>query len=546
MKHTRRRQGRGSFDLIEEAVHLLRTAPAATLAVYYLGSMPFILGLLFFWADMSRNPFANGHLADASLVISLLFFWMKFWQAIFSRRIRAQLAAQPPPQLNLRRGIGILLAQMILQPLGFFFLPLSAVPLLPFPWVYAFYQNVTALSDGEEGMMNLFKKSCREAGLWPRQNIVALLILMAFGFYVFLNWATVCLTLPGLFKMLFGIESDFTKSPFSMLNSTFFAAMFGLTYLSVDPIFKTFYVLRCFYGASLQSGEDLKAELKQYVISPRAVAAMLIFSACFFSAPAMADTGSGSPQTPPQVSTPDLDRAINQTIHERKYTWRMPREKIQETDENQSAIGRFFEKMGEMLRKWVRAVLEWINDVLKKLFGNRHPKSYDNSTGTGWITAVHLLFWTLVAVVACALAIFLYRVFKNRQKSRSAVVTEAMVPLPDIADENVGSDQLPEEGWTKLARELLASGEFRLAMRAFYLASLSHLASRNLISIARFKSNRDYERELRRRGHSFPGLLSIFGQNISVFEGVWYGRHEVNSDSVNQFALNVERIRAGR
>jgi hypothetical protein len=544
MKHTRRRLGRGAFDLIEEAIHLLRTAPAATLAVYYLGAMPFVLGFLFFWADMSRNPFASGHLADGSLVMTFLFFWMKFWQATFSRRIRAQMAAQPPPHLNVRRGMRILLAQMILQPLGFFFIPLSALPLLPFAWVYAFYQNVTALSEGEEGMMNLFKKSYRQAMLWPRQNIVALLIMIAFGFYIFLNWVTVCLTSPGLFKMLFGIESNFTKSPMTMLNSTFFAAMFGLTYLCVDPIVKTFYALRCFYGESLQSGEDLKAGLKQLVILPKAIAVILIFSACFFSLPAMADSGANS-KTPPQVSTSDLDHAINQTIHERKYTWRMPREKVQETNENEGVIARFSDNIGEMLRKWVRAVADWINEILKKLFGNRHYKSYDNSSGDGWIMGVHLLLWCLVAVVVCALAIFLYHVLMNRQKSRSAVVTEAILPLPDIADENVGADHLPEEGWTKLARELLARSEFRLAMRAFYLASLSHLATRNLISIARFKSNRDYERELSRRGHSFPELLSIFGQNISAFEAVWYGMHDVNSDSVSQFALNVERIKAG-
>ena len=39
--------------------------------------------------------------------------------------------------------------------------------------------------------------------------------------------------------------------------------MFSLTYLCVDPILKAAYALRCFYGRSLQSGEDLKAELKQ-------------------------------------------------------------------------------------------------------------------------------------------------------------------------------------------------------------------------------------------------------------------------------------------
>src|SRR5579862_1992055 len=93
------RQGRGGFDLVEQATHLLRAAPAATLAVYYLGAIPFVLGLLFFWADMSRNPFADQHLADASLAISLLFLWMKFWQVVFARRVRAQVAAAAPPAL---------------------------------------------------------------------------------------------------------------------------------------------------------------------------------------------------------------------------------------------------------------------------------------------------------------------------------------------------------------------------------------------------------------------------------------------------------------
>ena len=80
-------------------------------------------------------------------------------------------------------------------------------------------------------------------------------------------------------------------------------------------------------------------------------------------------------------------------------------------------------------------------------------------------------------------------------------------------------------------------------MRAFYLASLAHLAERNLISIARFKSNHDYERELRRRAHSFPDLLATFGDNLTLFERIWYGLHDVNGETVNHFAANVERIK---
>ena len=87
MKRAQRRQlGRGAFDIVEEATHLLRTAPIATLAVYYLGAIPFVLGLLFFWADMSRSPLAPQHISGASFGLALLFFWMKFCQTLFARR----------------------------------------------------------------------------------------------------------------------------------------------------------------------------------------------------------------------------------------------------------------------------------------------------------------------------------------------------------------------------------------------------------------------------------------------------------------------------
>jgi hypothetical protein len=125
------------------------------------------------------------------------------------------------------------------------------------------------------------------------------------------------------------------------------------------------------------------------------------------------------------------------------------------------------------------------------------------------------------------------------------VTTEAIQPTADVANENIGAEQLPEDGWTRLAHELLARGELRLALRAFYLGSLAHLAGRNLITLARFKSNRDYERELRRRAHAFAELLPLFGENVSVFDRTWYGRHDVDGELVTRFAANVERIRTG-
>src|SRR5204862_2137983 len=63
----KRRSDKSAFELIEEAVHLLRQSPSGVLATYYLGALPFVLALLFFWADMSRDAFAPRMLVGGAL-----------------------------------------------------------------------------------------------------------------------------------------------------------------------------------------------------------------------------------------------------------------------------------------------------------------------------------------------------------------------------------------------------------------------------------------------------------------------------------------------
>jgi len=158
---------------------------------------------------------------------------------------------------------------------------------------------------------------------------------------------------------------------------------------------------------------------------------------------------------------------------------------------------------------------------------------------------LRLVMYLLIAVVALALGVFLFQAWNRRFRRPDAVVSEPIQSVPDLTDENVGADQLPEDAWIKLARELWERGELRQALRAFYLASLAHLAWRNLITLAKFKSNHDYAVELGRRGHSFPELLALFGENVSVFDRIWYGLHDLDSDLLTRFAANVERIKTG-
>ena len=204
-------QAKGALELIEEAIHLLRAAPAAALASYYAGTLPFVLGLLYFWADMSRSAFAAQHLAGSALGLALLFVWMKCWQAIFVRRIRAGFGGLPP--MTAGRCGRLCIAQIALQPTGLFLIPLSLVPIFPFGWAYGFYQNVTVLADGEpEPLRRLMARASRQAALWYKQNFSLLAIFAGFGLFVFLNWTTVGFVLPALVKILFGLESMFTRA----------------------------------------------------------------------------------------------------------------------------------------------------------------------------------------------------------------------------------------------------------------------------------------------------------------------------------------------
>lgn len=543
----RRRNGPGALEIIETAVHLLRVAPAGTLATYYVGALPFVLGLLFFWADMSRNPFAPQHAVVVSLGLAGLFLWLKFWQAVFAQKLRAQLSGESLPPLTPARAGRIFFTQTAVQPTALFVLPLALIPALPFAWLYAFYQTLTVHADSDAPTLRAnLSQAWRLTVLWPAQNHVILAVLWLFGMFVCLNLGVAGVMLPALLKMLFGVETVFTRSGLAMVNSTYLTALVGLTFLCVDPILKATYVLRVFHGESLQSGEDLRAALKPFQPAAGRLAAGLgLFLILIGVNPAGAQTDVPAPPPAQSVSPQELDRAIDEVIHQRKYTWRLPREQLEEdaSSAEPGVIAKFFRSIGKMFRDAARQTAEFIERVLRKLFGS--PQAAPGSGGYGWIMTKQMLLYGLLALVVSAIALLLIRFWRRRGRAGDVIVGGAVQPVPDLTDENVAADQLPEDGWTTLARELLGRDELRLALRAFYLASLAHLASRNLISLARFKSNRDYERELQRRAHAFPTLPTLFGDNVLAFDRVWYGRHEVTGELVTQFATNVERIKAG-
>ena len=249
----------GALDILEESVHLIRRAPMRLLLQYYLGTFPFVVGFLYFWADMSRGPFAHRHISEAALGVSLLYIWMKTWQSVYCSNLYSRLTAQQEQNFSVKRVLRIVITQMILQPYSLFLFPISIFVILTF----AFFQNVLVIGDGSDlNLRRVIQTSWKQAYLWFPQNVRIVLILQVFAVIIFVNVGVLLLSIPQLIKMLFGIETIFTLSGFHALNTTFLSVVAAITYLIIDPLVATLYTLRCFYGESIGSGADLIAELK--------------------------------------------------------------------------------------------------------------------------------------------------------------------------------------------------------------------------------------------------------------------------------------------
>jgi len=142
------------------------------------------------------------------------------------------------------------------------------------------------------------------------------------------------------------------------------------------------------------------------------------------------------------------------------------------------------------------------------------------------------------------MAFIFIRIWQRRRVKPVETISTSAVPVPDLTDEKVKADDLSTNRWLSLATELADKGELRLAMRALYLATLAHLADHEMITIQSYKSNREYERELKRRAHEHGELISIFSNSLNVFEGAWYGMYQIARSEFDSFSLNQKRILA--
>ena len=370
------RTDRTALILIEEAIQLLRAAPATVYALYCAGTIPFMLALFSFCAEMSYSRNARSNCAVSALAVAVTYCWMKGLQAFCCRELVRVYTGNVERWWKPGRMLAIWARQIAFQPLGLFIQPLAWLLVFPVTYVSVFFQNLSVLGGADR---NDVRKSWEFARLRPKQSYAVYGLLTLLALIVFVDVYAVVFSIPFLFKLLFGIESFLTQNYTWAFSPVLLLAIAAVAYFLLDLLTKAIEVIRCCDGESLTTGRDLLRRLQQSkrsvpalpLLAASALPLSLLCAALLTLVPLSAS--GGSPETSGSQNEPRnqpltrqaLDRQIEGVLQNPEFSWR------EKADSNGASPTRKRESLFDRWMASVRSMLvsfgSWLSRVLQSL-----------------------------------------------------------------------------------------------------------------------------------------------------------------------------------
>ncbi|HXB72472.1 MAG TPA: DUF4129 domain-containing protein [Candidatus Acidoferrales bacterium] len=532
----------------DDAVRLLRQAPLATLLCHWVGAAPLALALLLFRNQVTRPRVPASTVAESACVLAVLLLWMNCWRSVFAGRLRRQLSGAADSPWTPHRLYRLITAQAWFGATKLYVLPLSGLILFTAADTVAFYRIAAVLADrGELDPWQLRSRSRQIAASSKRENWTVLPILLFLQLLVAINFTLVLAALPQLFRIVTGIETDFSRSGMNFVTNPLFPFLvLAVSWLALDPFVQAVYCVGCFRAESAETGEDVRAGLRRIRSQSRAshsrdlsldrkgavaLAAALLF---LIALPVRAAVSGGAAVSPQQ-----LDQAIKQTVQAHEYDWRLPGDRaasskneswiVDATDRAMASL----QRGGRSLRKALGGFFKWL---LRQFGGAPEP-----AAGAAPVTALHLSIYLLIGLLMAA-GLWLAWQKRRAHRAKAAPDRAPAVAVP-LDKEDLTPDRLPEEQWLEMAARCLNEQNFRLALRAFYLANLAWLGRTQWVTIHAGKTNREYELELSRKARTFPEARGLFAANMIAFERAWYGLHAVAAEDVDAFRGRVQHMK---
>ncbi len=138
------------------------------------------------------------------------------------------------------------------------------------------------------------------------------------------------------------------------------------------------------------------------------------------------------------------------------------------------------------------------------------------------------IFWYMFGLIA--LGVLLYFVIRYAANLQAGQKKKKKAYTIEEAEEN-----LLETDLQRFLKDALARGDYRMAVRVYYLEILKQLSLNNRIKWQRDKTNSEYLREMRKNNH-----FKDFRHITRIFERVWYGDTTIGKDIYQQISPEFE------
>ena len=205
-----------------------------------------------------------------------------------------------------------------------------------------------------------------------------------------------------------------------------------------------------------------------------------------------------------ELETPAVGTNASKTDESRKLEEILRRPEYAHQVAQENALSR-------LMKRFLKWVLSWFP----------RPKPM-NPGGIGILSRIAQWVVILLAlsVLGFVLKLFLPRVFRNRGPKKKRKEKARIVLGETLEADQTAFDLLAE------AEALARRGELRAAIRRAYIALLVELGDRKIISLAQYKTNRDYLRAMR----EIEPLYRNVKQLTDSFERHWYGLAQANEN----------------
>jgi Domain of unknown function (DUF4129) len=202
-----------------------------------------------------------------------------------------------------------------------------------------------------------------------------------------------------------------------------------------------------------------------------------------------------------EIEKPTSATMADKTEENRKLEEILQRPEYARKVNAESALTRLINRFSKWLQEWLRNLL---------------PTPQPISSGSASViskTAQVVVIALALGVLAFVLKLFLPRLLRARKPKKKAKATARIVLGERLEPDQSALDLLSE------AEALARRGELRAAIRKAYIALLVELGERKIISLAQYKTNRDYLRAVRQ----VEPLYGNVKQLTDTFERHWYG-----------------------